>query len=76
MDWAHCSTRLAYGERRHPFARARLADDDLSVDFAELTTPSDRVAVVATEPLTGDEAWPTLAPGEMRVFEGGVASAH
>jgi predicted glutamine amidotransferase len=35
---------------RHPFGAATLADEDLSVDFGALTSPNDRVAVVATEP--------------------------
>ena len=48
-----------------PSAAARLADEDLSVDFSALTTPSDRVAVVVTEPLTADERWNPLAPGEL-----------
>jgi predicted glutamine amidotransferase len=69
--WAHCSTRLASIERRHPFAHARLADEDLSVDFAAVTTPTDRVAVVVTEPLTADEPWAPFAPGELRVFVDG-----
>ncbi len=43
----------------------------LDVDFGALTTPDDRVAVVATEPLTADEAWQPFAPGELRVFVGG-----
>jgi predicted glutamine amidotransferase len=45
------------------------------VDFAPLTTPQDRVCVVATEPLTQGEPWQRLAPGEMRVFVGGQAVA-
>jgi predicted glutamine amidotransferase len=73
--WAHGSTRLYWLQRQHPFQHARLADEDLSVDFAALTQPSDRVAVVATEPLTTGEAWQALAPGEMRVFVGGVPAA-
>ncbi|MGL4807968.1 MAG: class II glutamine amidotransferase, partial [Giesbergeria sp.] len=36
------------------------------------TQPSDRVAVVATEPLTADEPWQAIAPGELRVFVGGA----
>ena len=32
--WAHCSTRLYYVERKHPFAHAHLADEDLSINFA------------------------------------------
>jgi predicted glutamine amidotransferase len=73
--WAHGSTQLWSLERRHPFGAATLADEDLSVDFAALTTPQDRVAIVATEPLTAGEAWRPFAPGELRVFSGGVQVA-
>jgi glutamine amidotransferase len=41
------------------------------VDFAEHTTPGDRVAVIATAPLTDDEAWDELPRGEVVVYEGG-----
>jgi predicted glutamine amidotransferase len=71
--WAHASTLLHFVERKHPFARAHLADEDLSVDFAEATTPNDRVAVVVTTPLTTNEQWTAFAPGELRVFVDGVA---
>jgi len=70
--WAHCSTKLCYVVRQHPFRQARLQDDDISVNFAELTTPQDRVAVVVTEPLTRDEEWTLFAPGELKVFAAGV----
>jgi glutamine amidotransferase len=73
--WAHCSTHLHALQRQHPFGAATLADDDVSVDFAALTTPQDRVCVVATEPLTQGEPWQKLAPGEMRVFVGGQTVA-
>jgi predicted glutamine amidotransferase len=73
--WAHCSTNLYFVERRHPFTHASLQDDDVTVNFAELTSPSDRVAIVVTEPLTSDEAWQAFAPGELRVFEGGAEVA-
>jgi glutamine amidotransferase len=66
--WAFCSTKLCFLERRHPFGRARLRDEDLSVDFAQHTGRGDRIAVVATEALTSDEEWTALVPGEMRVF--------
>jgi predicted glutamine amidotransferase len=69
--WAHASTRLHLLERRHPFQPTRLVDADLSVDFSQHTTPSDRVALVATEPLTDGEAWQVLAPGELVVLRGG-----
>ena len=70
--WAHASTHLFSLQRRHPFGAARLADEDLSVNFAALTTPQDRVALVATQPLTTGEDWQAFAPGELRVFCGGA----
>lgn len=69
--WAHCSTRLYYVLRRHPFAAAQLQDEDLTVDFATQTTPQDRVAVVVTEPLTRNESWIALQPGELAAFVDG-----
>ena len=70
--WAHASTHLHWIVRQHPFCSATLADEDLSVDFAALTSPSDRVAVVATEPLTADESWTAMDAGELRVFVDGA----
>jgi len=70
--WAYCSTKLHFVERAHPFGQATLADDDVSVDFAALTTPEDRIAIVATEPMTCDERWVAMAPGELRAFVCGV----
>jgi predicted glutamine amidotransferase len=71
--WTHCSTRLFHVERRHPFAHAQLADEDLSIDFATMTSPRDRVAVVVTAPLTTNEPWTAMQPGELRVFVDGAA---
>jgi glutamine amidotransferase len=34
------------------------------------------VVVVATEPLTTDEAWTAMAPGQLQVFVGGAPSAN
>jgi predicted glutamine amidotransferase len=69
--YARCSTKLHYILRKAPFSRATLADEEVSVDFAEVTTPNDRVAVVATMPLTRDEAWTVGEPGTMWVFRDG-----
>jgi len=69
--WAHASTQLHCVLRRHPFTRATLSDNDLSVNFAEHTRESDRVAVVVTQPLTTDEAWSALAPGQLCTFVDG-----
>ena len=70
--WAHCSTNLFYVERKHPFAHAQLADEDLSIDFARNTSPDDRVAVVVTAPLTVNETWTQFQPGELKVFVDGA----
>jgi glutamine amidotransferase len=70
--WAHASTHLCYVVRQHPFGSATLRDEDLSVNFAEHAVPGDRVAVVVTTPLTSDEAWTPLAPGELQVFVDGA----
>jgi glutamine amidotransferase len=68
---AHCSTRLAYIVRQAPFTVAHLKDQDLAVDFSELTTPHDRVAVIATTPLTDNEAWTDISPGSLLLFHDG-----
>lgn len=70
--WAHATSSLYYVERKHPFADATLSDEDLSVNFAERCKPSDRVAVVVTAPLTTNESWTPLAPGEVCVFVNGA----
>ena len=69
--FARCATRLCYIIRKAPFMKATLADDDIEVDFATVTTPRDRVAVIATAPLTRDEEWTIGRPGEMWVFRKG-----
>ncbi len=63
--YAHCSTKLSYIVRQAPFSVAHLKDQDLSIDFNEVTTNDDRVAVVATTPLTDNERWTELAPGTL-----------
>jgi predicted glutamine amidotransferase len=69
--WAHASTSLHWLQREHPFRAAALRDEDLQVDFAQQTTPQDRVAVIATDPLTRDEPWHALAPGALMAFVDG-----
>lgn len=68
---AHASTKLHWLRRQPPFGQVRLRDGDLSVDLATLNGPEDCMALVATEPLTHDEAWQPFAAGEVRVFAGG-----
>ncbi|PFH27166.1 glutamine amidotransferase [Burkholderia sp. JKS000303] len=74
--FAHCSTRLHYLVRRWPFSTAHLVDEDLSIDFAKYTTPEDRVAVIATQPLTDDEIWTSFEPGELIMFQCGDVAAR
>ncbi|AFZ22893.1 putative glutamine amidotransferase [Cylindrospermum stagnale PCC 7417] len=69
--FAHCSTKLSYIVRQAPFAAAHLIDQDMTVDFRELTSQSDRVAVIATTPLTDNEVWTPIQPGELLVFQDG-----
>ena len=57
--------------RKHPFTQATLSDDDLSVNFADHTRETDRVAVVVTAPLTTDEDWVAFEPGRLYTFEHG-----
>jgi glutamine amidotransferase len=54
---------------------ARLKDADLTVDFVDHTTPDDIVTVIATEPLTNNEAWTPLKSGEMITFQDGLPIA-
>ena len=70
--YAHCASRLAYLIRMAPFGEAHLSDQDLSVDFSELTRPSDRVAVIATIPLTDNESWIQLSRGTLTAFRDGA----
>jgi predicted glutamine amidotransferase len=70
--FAHCSTSLHYIVRQAPFAAAHLIDRDVTVDFSELTTPSDRVAVIATTPLTDNEVWTPIVADRLVVFQDGA----
>lgn len=73
--FAHCATQLSYIVRRAPFAKAHLVDQDYAVDFGLVTTPSDRVAVIATTPLTDNETWTVIEPGAMVMFRDGAPAA-
>ena len=73
--YARCGTKLCYIVRQAPFGRATLSDAELQIDFSSFTTPRDRVAVVATSPLTRDEVWQQGQPGTMWVFRGGQLRA-
>lgn len=69
--FARCDTRLCHIVRRHPFGRATLKDEDVTIDFGSVTTARDRVAVIATTPLTVDETWVHGEPATLWVFKRG-----
>lgn len=69
--YTHCSTKLEYIVRAHPFKAAHLVDCDIQVDFGAVTTQNDRVAVIATSALTNDEVWTPFEPQSFLVFEDG-----
>lgn len=66
--FAHCSTKLSSIVRRAPFSVAHLKDQDVKVDFNSVTTSKDRVAVIATNPLTENEQWTIHEPGTLLLF--------
>lgn len=74
--YSYCSTKLAHTTRRAPFGKAELSDAELTVNFAEHTTPDDVVSVIATEPLTQNEAWTRMEPGELLVWRHGYIQAR
>lgn len=69
--YTHCSTQLEYIVRTHPFQQAQLIDCDLKVDFGQVTTTQDRVAVIATTALTNNEQWTPFEKGSFIMFENG-----
>lgn len=73
--WAHCSTKLHYLVRQHPFAQATLMDQDWTVNFADINQPGDRAAVIVTTPLTRNEHWTAFEPNELKVFVDGLPLA-
>jgi len=66
--YSYCSTKLSWLTRRAPFEQARLVDAEMSVDFQQETSKTDVVTVIATQPLTSNENWTTMANGEFSIF--------
>ena len=69
--FAFATTKLHWVVREYPFAHAHLVDIDMSIDFSQYTTPEDRVAVIATEPLTDNEQWTAFQRGQLLWFQDG-----
>ncbi|ASJ96666.1 MULTISPECIES: class II glutamine amidotransferase [Shewanella] len=68
---SYCSNNLCHITRRAPFGKAKLIDTDVVIDFDKETTPNDIVTVIATRPLTDNENWQILQPGEWKLFSRG-----
>ncbi|HTJ96426.1 MAG TPA: class II glutamine amidotransferase [Rhodocyclaceae bacterium] len=69
--FAHCGKKLTYLVRQAPFTTAHLTDQDISIDFNEVARPGDRIAVVATQPLTDNEAWTAFDDRTLNLFVDG-----
>ena len=69
--FAYATSKLHWLVREYPFQQAQLIDLDVEVDFSQVTTPEDRVAVITTEPLTTNEHWTAFGAGELILFEDG-----
>jgi predicted glutamine amidotransferase len=69
--YSHCSSNLYSLNREHPFPNVRLVDCDISMDLSALNHATDRMIIIATEPLTSDELWKAYAIGESKVFVDG-----
>ena len=69
--YAFCSNRLSWITRKHPFGTARLIDTGEVIDFSEHTTAGDVVTIITSLPLTSDEKWVQMSPGEFLVFRNG-----
>jgi len=67
----YCTNHLYWITRRAPFGKAALLDEDVEINFQEETTPNDVVSVIATQPLTGNETWHRMKPGEYGLFHVG-----
>lgn len=61
---------LCMTERKAPFNRVSLRDEDWEVDLDEEKRPTQRGFVIATRPLT-DEEWNDQPPSSLRVFKDG-----
>lgn len=70
--FTYATTKLHWLVREYPFKPAQLIDIEVEVDFSQVTTPEDRVAVITTEPLTQNEEWTAFQEGEMILFRDGA----
>lgn len=69
--YAHCSTKLFYIERQCLAPRESFGSPVLRVALEPARGGARHVSLIATQPLTTDEAWIALPPGEVVVFQHG-----
>ena len=69
--YAFCSTNLYWITRKSPFKKAHLIDEELSIDFKEVTTKTDIVTIIATQPLTKYEKWNKISKNTFLIFKDG-----
>lgn len=62
--------RLYYLERKPPYGRIKLSDEDWEVNLAEEKNPDQKGYIIASYPLT-DENWFPFQPGELMVLRNG-----
>lgn len=76
--YARCGTRLHALLRQAPFGIAHLKDIDMHLNLDMRNQSENRIALIATDPLTSNEPWTSFAPGELRLFMDGqlVCSAQ
>lgn len=76
--YARCGTRLHAFLRQAPFGIAQLKDMDMHLNLAMRNQAENRIALIATDPLTLNEPWTSFASGELRLFIDGqlVCSAQ
>jgi glutamine amidotransferase len=61
---------LYFVERKAPFDRIRLLDEDFEINLSKQKSPDQRGFIIATEPLT-NENWEEFNPGLLTVFKDG-----
>jgi glutamine amidotransferase len=69
--YAYCSTNLYWITRKAPFKKAHLVDEEISIDFKQVTTKKDVVTIIATQPLTKYEKWNKFSKDTFMIFKDG-----
>ena len=63
---------LHYVVRHTPLSTASLSGMDCTVDFVRDMLRGDKVAVIATAPLTKDKDWKEFCRGQLLIFNMGL----